>query len=470
MSFGGLQTAYSGLSAAQRALQVAGNNLANINTPGYTRQRAELSSVAAPSSAGKVQGGFNAVGQGVSVSAIARLGNLQLDSQVRVSAGMAAQSSTIASGLDRIEVTFREPGEGGLSSLLADHWNAWDDVASNPGEAPAASTLIESSKAVASRLGQMHGELTQQYSDQHAELTARVADINAYASAVATLNGQIRDATNSGNNANELFDQRDQLTLKLSELTGADVRQQPDGTAEVTLAGTHLVSGTSSRSLSVTGSPELASNQDVHLTWTHREGDTARASISGGSVAGNLAMLASAENGGVIASTVNQINDVAQNLATMVNEAHAQGQTVSGEAGGNFWSFDPDNAAATLQVAVTDASQLATAAPGSGALDGHNAARIAAFAGRPGGPDASWSVMVSQMGTTMRNAAMNEVNSATAFQGAVERQQSQAGVSIDEENVQMLQSQYAYQGAARVMTAIDQMLDTLINRTGVVGR
>lgn len=468
MGFAGLHTAYSGLSAAQRSMQVAGNNLANINTPGYTRQRAELSSVAAPSQVGQVKS--TAPGQGVSVEAIARLGNLQNDAQVRGTAGIAAQSSAVAAGLDRIEMTFREPGDGGLSALLADHWSAWDDVGSNPGSAPEASTLIEASMGVANRLGQMHGELTQQYSDQHDQLTSRISDVNAYASAVAELNGQIRDAHNAGNNANALFDQRDQLTLRLSELTGAEVRQQPNGTAEVTIGGTHLVSETNARQLTVNGSPELASGQEVSISWTHRDGASARATISGGSVAGNISMLASAENGGHITSTVAKLNDVATNLATRVNQAHSEGVTVNGEPGGDFWSFDPANAAATLQVAVTRADQLATGNPGAGALDGHNASRISSFAGTPGGPDIAWSVMVSQMGTTMRNAAMNEVNTATAFQGAMERQQSQAGVSIDEENVSMLQSQYAYQGAARVMTAIDQMLDTLINRTGIVGR
>lgn len=469
-TFGGLHRAYSGLSSAQRAMEVAGQNIANVDVAGYTRQRVETASVGAPAQVGRLSLSPG-IGQGVTVVDIARLGNAQLDARVRGTAALAGHAESYAAGMHRIEEIFREPGDDGLSALLGEHWTAWEQVASSPGDPTAATVLIESSRALADRFGQMHAELTQQYRDQHRAVTNTVSEVNSQATALAQINRQIAQAGGTG--VNELLDQRDQIAARLSELTGAEARFQANGTADMVLGGTHLVSGSTARSLEVQGSSELSAAGEVQVTWSHRDAPGNAAHITSGEVAGSLALLAGPEGSGgsgSIAQTAAALDAIAADMATRVNEAHQAGVTVSGESGGAFWSFDPASPAASLRVAVNGADEIAAGLADQGALDGSNASLIAGFAQLQNGPDVAWQALVSGTGATVRNASLGAVNAHTAHLSAVETQRSHAGVSLDEENLSLLQNQHAYQGAARVMTAIDQMLDTLINRTGVVGR
>lgn len=469
-TFGGLHRAYSGLSSAQRAMEAAGQNIANVDVAGYTRQRVETASAAAPAQVGRLSLSPG-VGQGVTVVDIARLGNAQLDARVRGTAALAGHAESYAAGMHRIEEIFREPGSDGLSALLGDHWAAWEQVASSPGDPTAATVLIESARAIADRLGQMHAELSQQYRDQHRTVTNTVSEVNSQAEALAQINRQI--AASGGSGINEFLDQRDRVAARLSELTGAEARFQANGTADIVLAGTHLVSGASARSLEVHGSAELSAAGDLHVAWSHRQAPGNDARITSGELSGSLALLAGAEGSGgsgSIAQTAAALDAIAADLATRVNEAHQNGRTASGDEGGPFWTFDPNSPAASLQVAVSGADQIATGTQGQGALDGSNASLIAGFAQLQQGPDASWRALVSGTGATVRNASLNAVSAHTSHLSAMETQRSHSGVSLDEENLSLLQNQHAYQGAARVMTAIDQMLDTLINRTGVVGR
>ncbi|MBE1514474.1 flagellar hook-associated protein FlgK [Nesterenkonia halotolerans] len=473
-TFSGLNTAWTGMTAARRSMETAGANIAHVGVDGYTRQRVETSSVTASSSIGRLAGP-TLPGQGVTVTGIARLADAQLDSRVRGTAGISGQAETVAAGLEALEASFREPGTDGLSARLSDFWAGWDDVANQPGEQAPAAVVIARGTAVADHLGQLHGELTQQWTSQHRGLSAEVAEVNATAQRVAALNGQIRSTTASGGNANSLMDERTQLTTRLAELTGATVRQQPDGTADVLVGGTPLVSGTNARAMELTGGARPQDAEASALSWAHRApGDpSSTVDVQSGVLSGRLAMLAPAEadgTGGPIAVTLRALDGIATDLATRVNAVQAEGFTTAGSPGGAFFAIDPTRPAASLRVVAAGANDLAAGAPGAGALDGSNAAKMAALAELGDGPDALWSQLVISTGTNVQNGARSAVNASMALVSALEQQQSQAGVSLDEENLALVTHQHAYQGAARVLTAIDEMLDTLINRTGVVGR
>ncbi|WP_147105525.1 flagellar hook-associated protein FlgK [Nesterenkonia populi] len=469
-TFSGLNTAWTGLTAAQRGLETAGQNIANVNTEGYTRQRVETAAAGAPAQVGRLSLSGGQAGSGVTVTDIARLNDAQLDARVRSTAAAAGQSSAAAQGLSQIEDILREPGQGGLSELLSEYWQSWEEVAAEPGGQPPAAVLIANGQAAADRLNRMHGELTSQYSSQYSVLTSHVDEVNSAAASVAELNRQISTQQAAGGSANELMDQRDQLTTRIAELTGAEVRTSPNGTADVLIGGTALVEGSSSRSLEVSGTGRLSDAETPGITWAHRSAGADAVSITGGEIAGGLTLLGSAEDGGRIASAAAAMDAIAVDLAGRVNSAQAAGVTVSGEPGAAFFTLDDDNPAASLNVAVTDAAQLATGTAGQGPLDGSNAARIVEFGEAPGGPDEMWRTFAAQVGADVRQASSASVNASTAHVSATEAQRSHSGVSLDEENMALLTHQHAYQGAARVMTAVDQMLDTLINRTGVVGR
>jgi flagellar hook-associated protein 1 FlgK len=196
-------------------------------------------------------------------------------------------------------------------------------------------------------------------------------------------------------------------------------------------------------------------------------------SLDAGEMAGAICMLApeNGGTGGALAEAAEQYNKFADYLAGAVNTVHLAGHTTDGTTNLAFFAFDAGVPSALgLKVVPTDVSGLATAAAGAGNLDGSNADAIAALGTGNASPDNVWSSFVTRTGVASRSEMQQAVLGELAASAAVGNQLSNASVDLDEENINMLTHQVAYQGAARVMTAIDEMLDTLINRTGVVGR
>ena len=206
-TFSGLNTAMTGLNAARLAMETAGNNLANVGTAGYTRQRADFISAGPVASTGMLAS-RPGVGQGVALTGIARLADAHLDARVRGTVALAAQSDTRAEALSDLEGILREPGENGLSTLLNDFWAGWEDVANQPGASAPAAVLLERAKAVVNRIGQSRTEISDQWASQRQSLDTMVNDVNAAASAVAGLNAQIRASIAAGGAPNALLDQR----------------------------------------------------------------------------------------------------------------------------------------------------------------------------------------------------------------------------------------------------------------------
>jgi flagellar hook-associated protein 1 FlgK len=197
--------------------------------------------------------------------------------------------------------------------------------------------------------------------------------------------------------------------------------------------------------------------------------------LGGGEIAGALSMLDTAP-GGPLRHAADEYNRFAAELAKAVNDLHSTGLTTSGAAGGDFFTHNKDaaglpiNAALTLSVRPTTAAELAVAATGAGNHDGSIADKISQVGIGAGSPDRTWEGIVTKIGVAAKTELQQANLADIASQSAKSLQISNASVDLDEENVNLLSYQHAYQGAARVMTAIDEMLDTLINRTGLVGR
>ena len=165
---------------------------------------------------------------------------------------------------------------------------------------------------------------------------------------------------------------------------------------------------------------------------------------------------------------------VAKTLADSVNAIHTTGYTVdgydTGTTGGAFFAYDPADPARSLAVAITDPAGIAVAAAGKGAHDSSVGRELAALAKSTSGADATWAAFVVDLGVQSASASSRATVAEAARSTASAAQLAQTSVDTDEETVNMLAFQRAYEGAARVLTAVDEMLDTLINRTGVVGR
>jgi flagellar hook-associated protein 1 FlgK len=450
-SFGSISVALSALQAHRRAMDVAGNNVANANTDGYTRQRAHLSPLPAPG-APSLFSTSRLTGSGVTVTSVDRLNDAFLDARVRTELGASGYLAARSDTLTGIEQLLNEPSDTGLSAQLDDFWAAWQDVANDPGEPAARSALLQQASLVATTLNETSAALTARAENTTARLEALAQQVSAVASSVADLNSSIRAAVAGGQPANELMDQRDVLVQQLSELTGADVRPQDDGTVDVLLGGTALVRGVTSHRISVAGQ----GTGDVHLSWA--AGD--RVGGVGGTVAGLLEGLNEH-----LPIALDQLDAVATALAGSVNAAHAAGQDLDGAPGGTFFT---STGARDIAVAISDARLVAAAAAGAGDLDGSNADHVVDAA--RGAADTAWRDMVVAVGVQVQSAARRSATQDDVLAQAQAAQTSASGVDLDEEMTNLVMFQRAYEGAARVMTAVDQALDTLINRTGLVGR
>ncbi|MBF4628706.1 flagellar hook-associated protein FlgK [Curtobacterium flaccumfaciens] len=471
-TFGSLATAYSGLAAARAGIDVTGQNIANAGTAGYTRQRVTQNSIPATQT-GFMRGTAALAGQGVSVDGIARLASLTLDAGVRVAAGSSAYADARATALSALETGLHEPGKDGLSAKLDAFWSSWSELASHPDDPGAASAVLGAAGTVVSALAAGSKAVDAQWSSVRGTLTGQVAQLNGAAEQVADLNGRIRTALASGGNANELLDQRDQLTQQIATLAGGTTRTNADGTVDVLLGGNPLVQGTDARSVALGGGERLADGTAVTLTWT--TGTAGAVGLSGGSIGGGLAVLAPASGtgtgtGGALAEASASYDAVATRLATTVNTLHAAGTTPSGATGAPFFSLATGvPAAQALGVVPTDAGGLATR-NAAGELDDSFADALARLGASSDGADQVWATFVAGVGTASRSATSESTMTGLALTNARTQQQSSAGVDLDEENVNLLSYQHAYQGAARVLTAVDEMLDTIINRVGLVGR
>ncbi|WP_104132896.1 flagellar hook-associated protein FlgK [Cryobacterium sp. M91] len=478
-TFSGLNTAYSGLVAARKGLDVVGQNISNANTVGYTRQRVTTSAVGSLAETGQLTGGLR-VGEGVSVDGIARLGNAQLDAHVRNSAAAAGYTAVRANSLSSIETSLNEPGENGISAKLDEFWAGWQELSNGSDSATPAALLLSTTGELTTMIAQGYQAVSTEYSSVRGDLGSMVSELNTAASQVAALNVQIRTTLATGGSANELLDQRELLTTTISALTGASVVAQSDGTVNVLIGGNALVSGGTASALTVSGASTLddaMGGSAVTLAWA----DSARTSavtIDGGEIAGALTLLAPT---GDLVTAATGYNEFATELRTKVNDIYMTGKSSTGALSSEFFLSDASKPAALgLYVVPTKGSEIVAGdIENGGAYDGSIADAIAQLGagkavdvdGNPViSPNTTWSDFVSKIAVATQSELQQANLASTTATYASSQQLANSSVDLDEENVNLLMFQTAYQGAARVLTAVDEMLDTLINRTGLVGR
>lgn len=447
-------------------MDLVGQNIANQNTAGYTRQRVETSALGAAGVNSRFSVGARP-GEGVSIDGIARLGDAVLDSRVRDALGASGFWTAKAAAAATAEEALAEPSIDGLSNKLSKFWAGWQDLSNSPDSVAAASAALTSAQTITAQIADGYRAVTNQWSDARASVDQKVSSVNAAADQIAALNGAIRDSINSGGTPNELIDRRNLLAQNVARLTGATGKVETDGTLTLRVDGNPLVAGSQAKHLTVTGPQSIEAGAPTTIAW---ENGTP-AVITNGELGGTLAVIAPAADGGVLAGLAKTYNDLAEALADKVNTVHRSGVTADGDPGGDFFAIAPGGPAAlNLSVVPTGRDQLALAAPGAGSLDGSIADAIAGIGDLKDGPDALWNGGVASLAVS---TAADKSRATAAEAGAVaatSAQLSVAGVDGDEEALNLLTHQTAYNAAARVLTAIDEALDILINRTGLVGR
>ena len=461
-TFSGLNTALTALHAQRRGLDVTGQNIANANTEGYSRQRAELTAVAGVRLPAMYSTGDPGPG-GVTVTSVSRLHDEFFDNRARVERGLSAYLNGQRDIYGRVEQVIGEPSDTGLQSQLADLWSGWHDIANRPGDAAARTQLLSRARTIADTFANKHDGLASLWDSTQQQLGAAVTEVNQTAGAIAELNHRIIVAQQADLPANELADKRDQLVLKLSQLTGATSRPRDDGSVDVLISGSLLISREDVRQLELVGATNLTdqASDPVTVRWT----DTKLSSgISSGSMASEMETLTT-----TIPTTAADLDALAAQLATAVNGQHQLGYDLNGTGGAPFFT---GNTAKTLTVAISNTSEIAasdaqpTVNP-DGSLspnfNGANATALANLAKDPIGTDASYRTFVVNIGVAAQTVNRRAEVQDTIAQGVESARLATSGVSLDEEMTNMLQYQRAYEAAARVISVIDSTLDTLVN-------
>jgi flagellar hook-associated protein 1 len=451
-----LNTAFSGLNSQKRVLDVIAHNIANSTTEGYHRQRADLQSLGRSGATGVFAGSSQSYG--VDVSGVTRAYDQLLATRaVREDASRTAANMTSTS-MATIEGVFPEPTDLGLAHTLDVFWGSWTDLANDPGGLATRTQLLENAQSLATNLNRASNDLQGVADGATARMGTLASEVNDLADQVANLNRTV--ASSFGEN-NDLLDQRDILVGRLANLTGATARAGANGAVDVSINGRALVSGTIVQRVDGTTGP---------LVW---ESDSAAVNPTSGEAQSLTAVITD-----VVPRYKAKLDDIASTLVTGVNALHSVAYDQTGTTGRNF--FDPANLTAdTISLSTDVLGQPANIAVGApvfpgptapGALDGEQGRLIAALADSATGPDTKYQSMITTLAVETRSATGRAAIQEQVADNAIRDADSVGSVSIDEEMAALTAAQRAFEANARVITAVDEMLGFLIERTGVVGR
>jgi flagellar hook-associated protein 1 len=435
------------LDATQAALDATSNNIANANTTGYTREEANLSENQENELYGMVTGG------GVTLDGIQsvrdELLNLQIQQQTSLQYGADAQSSS----LQQIETYFSSTGND-IGSTLSAFSSSLAQLSANPSDSSVQASVLSAAQNLAQSFNTTAQGLTSAQTDADQQVTSTVAQINSLTSQIASLNAQLTPEVMSQQNGGTIEDQRDQLVQQLSQLAGINVSQSSNGEVITTANGSPLVMGSQSFNLqTTTGSDGFQQVLDAN-------GNNITSSIQGGTLGGAIQV-----RDQIIPGFLNSLNTMASQFASAMNAAQAEGYDSTGAQGQPFFSVssDPNDAAASLQVALTSGSQIAISSDGSSGSNGNVANLSAALTDNlPSGQSISgaYSSLVYQVGQAASNASAQSSAVGQNVLQLTNQQSSVSGVSIDEETTNLIRYQTAYEAAARIVSTV-QALSTV---------
>jgi flagellar hook-associated protein 1 len=444
-----LATALSGLISEQGALQSATNNVANANTPGYSRQTPVLVAsdpvVVAPLT----------FGTGVTLQSIESIRDPVLEAQIQQQTQAQGQFSTLASALQQTQVNFTS-GSGDIGTAISNFFNSINQLSTNPSDLSLRQGVVTASDNLATTFNSTANNLTRQRTSLDLSVVQTVGQVNQLSQQIAQLNGQISNLQNVGENAGTFIDQRQQAIDQLSALVNVSVIPSDNSLTLITANGAPLVAGQQSFQLQT--QTNVAGLHDVYS-----QGANISSQITSGQLGGTLQA-----RDQKIPAIQGQLDILASGLATAVNTVQLGGFDLNGVKGTNL--FNPPasvaGAAASLSVAITDPSLIAASSDGSAGSNGNAEAMYALnsqaiISGQS--PTNYYSTVVFDVGNQTSNAAAEQSASTLVLQQLNDQRAAISGVSLNEEAANMVRYQDAYSASAQVISAINSMMQTVIN-------
>jgi len=445
---GGLNTSLligvQALDATQGALDATSNNIANVNTPGYTREVAQISEN------GENVAGDEVTGGGVTLEGLQSIRDELLNIHIQQQTSAQSSADAQSSSLQQVQTFFTTNGDD-IASELTSLSSSLAQLSANPNSSSAQQGVLSSGQDLADAFNTTAQGLTAAQSGADQQVTQTVSQINSLTQQIAQLNGQLSQVP-AGEDGGTTQDQLDQLVQQLSGLTNVSITQTQDGETITTGNGSPLVMGNQSFNLQTT------TGTDGFQQVLDSNGENITSSISGGTLGGAIAI-----RDQVIPGFLTQLNTLASQFGTAFNAAQAKGFDSNGNTGTNFFTI-PSNlndAAAGISVAITNPALIAISSDGSAGSNGNVANLSAALTSAlPSGETAAnaYASLVFQVGNAASNASTQStaigqnLTQLTTQQGAV------SAVDINEETTNLMRYQAAYEAASRIVSTV-QVLD-----------
>jgi len=500
-AFHGLEMAKRALNAQQAALYTTSHNISNANTVGYTRQRVNFGQLNSLSTSREPGGVVHGVGSGVEAGSIQRIRDQFLDTQFRKENSKLGYYDTRAVALRQMENLLNEPTEEGLAFVMENFFNSLQDLTGSADHSGTRTVVAQRAEAVVETFRYLSNSMQDVQDDLHNQINVTAIDFNSILSQISAINNEIAGIEPHGLVPNDLYDERDRLIDELSEMVDIEVTYeqssgQPNPIAEG-IASITLRNGSQRVNL-VDGATRSHSEIEI----LSDDGNISQINIVNGDIENSTINAAEFESIGTLRALFEMngytdgvevfgyYNDVRADLELMLdtyasefNRVHAEGFDLFGNEGEDvvdFFVFTEGNALETIEVnplILADPDLIAASLDGFSG-DGTNALNLAGVYDTQGlgelGERTSvksfYQSLIGELGVRTNEANTMRDNSDVLRQQVEENRMSVSSVSIDEEITNLIKFQHAYNAAARSMTAVDEMLDRMINNMGLVGR
>lgn len=455
-----LEIGRNGLNIYRVAQEVTGENIANVNTPGYSRQRVMLES--APPT---VHNGFP-LGTGVKIASVERYYDGLLQQQLvnaQTTQGFDTTKSTV---LQQLEPSFNEIANDGIGTAIANYFSAWQDLSLNPGGSAERQVVLTRAQILTDNFHSVSKALTDTISIQNASIEPITDSINMTLTNIAQLNGQIYNTELVSGNANEMRDQRDQLVRDLSLKIGINFTENSDGTTDIKYAdtGAALVTGATAGTFSI----DKTDPNNFVIQLAPVGGATATITPVTGQLGATVTMRDT-----IIPDYLTQVDTLAKSVTDAVNSLHASGFSTTGGSGQDFFTPQAAIAGSAAAFSIDAGLNISTiAASGSAALPGDNSnalaiARLTTTKSVPSGAptvtfSSFYSSFVSKVGLDVLSSKTTVAQDEAFTKQLSTLRESNSGVSLDEELTNLVKYQRSYQASAKLITTVSEMMDTAI--------
>jgi|YelNatPaOPRAMG01_1025707.scaffolds.fasta_scaffold05646_13 flagellar hook-associated protein 1 FlgK len=471
-TFLGIEIAKRALFAQRTAMDVIAHNVANANTPGYSREEGVMSTSPSLSLVS-----IGSIGTGVSVDYIRRIRDEFTDIQYRDENRIKSYWNELNQNVSQVEGILSEPSENSISSAIDAFWDSWKELSTNPESMSVRVSLEEQAQNFISILSHTRSELIQLRDQLDKDLEAKINSVNDIAVQIGALNEEIKRATIKGQVPNDLLDKRDLLLDNLSELINFDMRVNENNEVIINIRDHVLVGLNNNVNRLEVSNGSVLWEDGTPLYIKPEQGEISSILEARDNIIGKADDSGYTNETGYI-QVIDRLVDV---IYTRVNEIHQGGYGIDNTTGIPFFSLgDSTKGVIASNVKLNDEivqnpEKIAAAGTIDSPGDGSNALNISNISDELLIDNSFtikdyWASQVGSLGIISQRANWMSENQKVLVDTLIQRRESTSGVSLDEEMVNMIKYQNAFSAASRILTVIDDMLSTLIEKTGVVGR